>query len=501
MKSVFKSLLAFTILIQSVLTPALASGERVICNSCAERNLHPGDVVNVHGTDYRVDRVGNVNGTPMWLVDRVDSRGGSAPSGSSLRDHDSAGSGGGGADKPGNSRLTGRDFSDYEDSSKYSDKDRAKVAELQALIVDRINKETIADANATIEELKKQSEKINDAGKHGTAVLGQLAAKDITLSDSMGSLLATIQTDTPLYLDEAGWQAYDDHPFKSDHKEELEKLRLRLNTSIPQSPQQADAKSTGYVLLNQADDAYVKTDIVLGDRLINIAKITIDIATDIIPLTAIPKDFYRAFVGKDPRTGETLANWERGLAAGLMVVGMVSLGASNIAAPEIRAIAAASAISRDANAAKYTDALVAEAKSTLTEIRALNPTAENATLKQVRGYKHQAWDQGKSMLAGKTVKEEKFVRFFKDLEFRNGSWLVKYDQVAGKTPGEIKELLALEHVPRQFAEVTVPVRTELSVGYLAPNEWGGIEGSIQYFIEDSRMARFGESKILGEVFK
>jgi hypothetical protein len=502
MKSLIKMISALAFLIQSLAMPAFASSEEyaTICEACADRHLHPGDVVTVNDVHYMVDHLGHVDGKPMWISERIDSRGGSP------------GPGSGGADRPGNSRLTGKDFSAYEDSSHYSEEDRAIIAQNQAAIIHRINEETTADADATVVELDKQAQQIRDAGTNGVEVLALLAKADVAMPDPMTSLLSTIKTATPIYLDEAGWQVYQDHPFRSDHKDELESLRARLNIALPRSPQQADAKSTGYVLLDAADDAYVKSDVALGDRIVKIAKITIDIATDIIPLTAIPKDFYRAVVGKDPRTGESLATWERGLAAGLLAVGLVTLGASNIAAPEVRAIAmaahvseaevaTASALARDPNATKYTAALIAEAKSKLTEIHALNPAVENATLKRVRGYEHLAWDEGKPLLAGMTIQEEKFVRFFSDSQYLEGSWVAAEKDVLGKTPAEIKNIFALKENPTHFVEVRVPERVELSIGYVGRNDWGGADGTLQYFIAKSKNARFGEVQTLGGFFK
>lgn len=124
---------------------------------------------------------------------------------------------------------------------------------------------------------------------------------------------------------------------------------------------------------------------------------------------------------------------------------------------EAEVTAAASTLARDANGARYTEALVAEAKSKLTEIRVLNPAVENATLKRVRGYKHHlAWDEGKAMFAGKTT---------------------------------------------QYVEFTSEPDTLLKLGYVAKNEWGGQEGTIQYFFEKSTKINFGKIKVLGEVFK
>jgi hypothetical protein len=514
MRSFIKALLALVFLIQSAVAPAFADSEErtMICESCASTNLRPGDVVKVNDVHYVIDRLGRVEGKSVWISERVDAHG-SSPIGASLNTtRDGSGENGGNGDRAGNLRLSGRDFSDLEDNSHYSDADRAKIAEIQAIVIDRINQETTADANATIEELKKRTKQIDVAATEGIAVLARIAREEVAMPDPMTSLLSTIRVATPVYLDEAGWQEYQDHPFRSDHKEELEKLRARLNNAIPRSPQQADAKNTGYVLLDQADEAYFKTDVALGDQIVKIAKITIDIATDIIPLTAIPKDFYRAVIGRDPRTGEVLANWERGLAAGLLAVGLVTLGASNIAAPEVRALAtaahvseaevtAASTLARDANGARYTEALVAEAKSKLTEIRALNPTVENATLKRVRGYQHLAWDEGKAMFAGKTMREEKFVRFFSDSERAKGSWAAAERDVIGKTQIEIKEMYALEHPPTQYVRVTAEPDTLMEMGYVAKNEWGGKEGTIQYFFDDSTTIEFGKSNVLGEVFK
>ncbi|WP_324020369.1 hemagglutinin repeat-containing protein [Pantoea sp. JZ29] len=67
-----------------------------------------------------------------------------------------------------------------------------------------------------------------------------------------------------------------------------------------------------------------------------------------------------------------------------------------------------------------------------------------------------------------------------------GAFLVRADEIAGMTPEQIQQHLALPNVPTQVAEVTVPAGTRMQVGKVAAQpEFGASEsGGVQYQLLD-----------------
>lgn len=126
--------------------------------------------------------------------------------------------------------------------------------------------------------------------------------------------------------------------YKSEHARELRELHQRLDMTLARGPQQYDAKQVAYSVLRDTDKAYLEYDSELGEQLYNIAKILTDIATDIIPITSIPKDLYRALIGKEPRTGDVLAYWERVMAASFAALTVTTLGTTTAILPAVRGI-------------------------------------------------------------------------------------------------------------------------------------------------------------------
>lgn len=133
-----------------------------------------------------------------------------------------------------------------------------------------------------------------------------------------------------------GGRNLDNEPYVSAHAKELDDLRKRLVESSAKGPQQWEAKRAASKTIREADNAYLENKNELGDILKDAGKLLVDIATDIIPFTSIPKDAYRLLVGKDPVTGATLSGFERALAGGFMAGAILTVGASNTLKFEIQ---------------------------------------------------------------------------------------------------------------------------------------------------------------------
>ncbi|MGZ3747519.1 MAG: pre-toxin TG domain-containing protein [Pseudobdellovibrionaceae bacterium] len=336
----FKLILSILLSIQFTTVKSYAIDEEVICNHCVDENAKPRDVVEVDGRNWVIEGLGSVNGVPMWQAHPLRGEALGHVEGSVY----------GRGEITGNPRLTGKNLSSYEDNPNLSREEREKIGEIQQKIIARLNAESTADSESTTTELSKQMESLHQAVVLAGEVAYQGPSVPTEFSDPLAALYNSLEVQLGagnFSMEQAGWQLFDDHEYQSDHKEELTQLRHRLNDVIPKTPQQADAKRSGYFVLSETDKAFLVHDGVLGASLLKIASPLVDIATDVIPLTAIPKDFYRIIVGKDPLTGEILNHWERAIAGGFLVAGIITLGASNLVAPEARALAKAGRLAEE----------------------------------------------------------------------------------------------------------------------------------------------------------
>jgi len=507
MKSGIRIFLAAILTIQFSATTSYARevGPEV-CGNCVSDDKSVGDIVTWDGQDWRLDRVSIEHGRKMWDAHVVDTAGSAVGEGKSFGNE---------TKEFNHERITGRDFASFEDSKEYSKEKRQKLHEIQQKIITRLNSESVADSDATYKELQGQVGTLNESVSAAGQISYQGAAVLQEAIDPMASLYDSLQAqmgNENFYIDQAGWQLVDNHAYQSVHKDELDKLRDRLNYSVPKSPQQADAKRVGYYVLDQTDKAYSANQPQLGDGLFEIAKVVVDIATDIIPITSIPKDLYRAVVGKDPMTGEVLEGWERALAGGFAVAGIFGLGAVKVGVSRIRAmaraarvaekdLALAARVAKSAEGALPVRSAVARLKDGLRDVKLLNPVDENNFLTKVFKYSNKAWDERKIILQGKTKSDQKLVRFFSKDGSEVGNWATPMEQVVGKTPEEIRLILALKHAPSSFTIVDIPAGTEVVVGFISPNEWGGKNGAIQYFLPTFKNKFFGPAKPINNMFR
>lgn len=148
-----------------------------------------------------------------------------------------------------------------------------------------------------------------------------------------------------LNYDDNQFKSLREHTFQSDHKDELDKIRSDHAKFRPSSPQAYRSYQAGLMALVDADKAYVNQEYPVGDFLKEAGKLLLDFATDIIPMTSIPKDLYRTFVGKDPFSGNKISGFERIMAGGFVVLALMSFGTSNFlkGIKEVKVIAGATA--------------------------------------------------------------------------------------------------------------------------------------------------------------
>ena len=82
---------------------------------------------------------------------------------------------------------------------------------------------------------------------------------------------------------------------------------------------------------------------------------------------------------------------------------------------------------------------------------------------------------------------------------RVGSWLVEPDEIAGMTPAQIKEYLALPTEPVFVSEVQVPAGTSLRRGTVGTQEGWGVGGATQYeLLEQIPRTLFKNQRKIGQ---
>lgn len=132
----------------------------------------------------------------------------------------------------------------------------------------------------------------------------------------------------PLRRDTLGGLVSD--AYQSHHKEELSMIRHGYLAQHPKSPQAKEAYRAGLFALKEADQAYLQGFIKAGEYFEKSARLLLDVVSDLNPMTALTKDLYRVFVGKDPVTGLPLSAGERLIFGGLSILGVVTLGESSL---------------------------------------------------------------------------------------------------------------------------------------------------------------------------
>lgn len=118
----------------------------------------------------------------------------------------------------------------------------------------------------------------------------------------------------------------------------------------------------------------------------------------------------------------------------------------------------------------------------------------NAALAANAGYTKPSYLLGSQVQQITTNEELQFVRVSSS-ELNNvpGRFIVTPDEIAGMTPEEIQQHLALPYVPDQISDVTVPAGTRIQVGVVNPQPTYGASGlGIQVeLVDEIPLANFG----------
>jgi len=121
----------------------------------------------------------------------------------------------------------------------------------------------------------------------------------------------------------------------------------------------------------------------------------------------------------------------------------------------------------------------ANSASTVTNVRAISTEEANAPF-VAKGW-NPPYDSGSQVRTFTTTSDVQFVRVSTE-DNPQGAFLVRADEIAGMTPEQIQQYLALPKVPTQIADVTVPAGTNMQVGRVAAQPAFGVasKGGTQY---------------------
>ena len=168
------------------------------------------------------------------------------------------------------------------------------------------------------------------------------------------------------------------------------------------------------------------------------------------------------------QTGQGIAQVADGDAAGLMNIGLglLNVGTSVSLQSVIKGgQTLTSGVNAGANA--------------ITNVRAISAEEANAPF-VAKGW-NPPYDSSSQVRTFTTTNEIGFVRV-SIAENPQGAFLVRADEIAGMTPKQIQQHLALPKVPTQISDVVVPTGTEMQVGRVAAQPSFGVtnKGGTQY---------------------
>ena len=131
-------------------------------------------------------------------------------------------------------------------------------------------------------------------------------------------------------------------------------------------------------------------------------------------------------------------------------------------------------------------------------LRNINPKIANAGFRAIG--QDAPFDEMRQIVDFTIKNDEQFVRVFSsELGNKEGAWMMKAADVAGMTPGQIKDKYALDYVPDMMVDVTVAGGSTLRAGTAATREGIGAGGGTQ-FMATGRLSSesFTNERALGQ---
>ena len=113
-----------------------------------------------------------------------------------------------------------------------------------------------------------------------------------------------------------------------------------------------------------------------------------------------------------------------------------------------------------------------------------------------RGYLDCPYKEGQQADIIELTKETVFVRVYdKETSGMKGSWIMKLEDVKGKSPEQIADDFSLPKIPKYICDVKLPQGTKLRTGECNPL-YGRAGGGIQYDLMGERIGEFSNERLL-----
>ena len=125
------------------------------------------------------------------------------------------------------------------------------------------------------------------------------------------------------------------------------------------------------------------------------------------------------------------------------------------------------------------------------------PTKEANDEWASRGYTDMPYKENDTAQIIELTEDTKFVRTYdKENSGMYGSWVMRYDDIKGKTPEQIANDFALPQVPKYLCDVTFPAGTKMRTGECNPL-YGWTGGGQQFDLMGARVGEFGNEREIG----
>lgn len=107
------------------------------------------------------------------------------------------------------------------------------------------------------------------------------------------------------------------------------------------------------------------------------------------------------------------------------------------------------------------------------------------------GYNNPPYKQNTTVKEFELVENTTFVRVYNgDLSGKYGGWVMKYDDIKGLSPNQIKDKYALPTTPKYVVDVKLEKGTTLRAGITnRVSEWGS-SGGLQFDLMNQRIVEF-----------
>lgn len=292
--------------------------------------------------------------------------------------------------------------------------------------------------------------------------------------------------------------------FKGTTTEEI--YRRLEGASTTRGTAEDRAKYHGLLVLQIADEAFLKQQIQIAQYFIQLAREFLDIALGLNPATGMAQSAYELVMSQSLLTGRQLTDSDRALA----YINLCTLGVTrptSFIRSSMKAVyrGASQTLVRFRRAPNQTEliphyfnpdrlvpifqegerirrrALELTHRHRITDI----VTAAEANAPFISQGFRPPYQEGGFVVKFITTHDTRFVRVSSE-PHHVGKWVVKRGEIRGLNPAEIQVKLNIDRLPTHISDVRVPAQTSMSRGMTHPNQWDNVPavgGNVQYRID------------------